>query len=337
METRTISIKEIIGRIKDHPILERVPVDTLVDYSVDFLRLMGIPDTFDEKTAILSIDKFKAKLPDDFLKMIAVRTSNFRSELNIYVYDTTNSILCPDAIYLEADNNSNTTFDINTKENWEVNTYDYVVEANNSAKQTLIKAEELYVDFDYINENMLLVDSNIRWTSKIYDDFIYTDSVNNRPRGYCGPTLYYRYTTDNFHMSPKKTYRDMLTYKLQGDYLISSQMYGKVEISYKSMALDECGFPLLPDDAKFIRALEAYIKYKRFLIEFEVGRLPLQVLEKAEQDYYYAKGACIAGFHLTSMDKFEAAINTWKNFLIRDNEHQRGYATLGDKEYLRVH
>ena len=336
METRTISIKEIIGRIKDHPILEKIPVDTIVDYSVDFLRLMGIPDTFDEKTAILSIDKFKAKLPDDFLKMIAVRTSNFRAMLDVYVYQDVSGILCPDTIYLEAENNSNTTFDVNSENDWSINIYDSIVDVNTTTSQKLVKADELYVDFDYINENMLMVDSNIKWTSKIYDELIYRDSTNDKHRGYCGPTIYYRYTTDSFHMSPKKTYRDMLTYKLQGDYLISSQMYGKVEISYKSMALDECGFPLLPDDAKFIRALEAYVKYKRFLIEFEVGRLPLPVLEKAEQDYYYAKGACIAGFHLTSMDKFEAAINTWKNFLIRDNEHQRGYATLGDKEYLRV-
>ena len=336
METRTISIKEIIGRIKDHPILERVPVDTLVDYSVDFLRLMGIPDTFDEKTAILSIDKFKAKLPDDFLKMIAVRTSNFRSDLNVYVYQDQGDLLCPDTIFLEAELNSNTTFDLDAKSDWTVEISDTAVNIHSASTQKLVKAEEIYLDFDYINDCMLLVDSNIGWTSKIVDELVYDEKDTNRPRGYHGPTIYYRYTTDSFHMSPKKTYRDMLTYKLQGDYLISSQMYGKIEISYKSMALDECGFPLLPDDAKFIRALEAYIKYKRFLIEFEVGRLPLQVLEKAEQDYYYAKGACIAGFHLTSMDKFEAAINTWKNFLIRDNEHQRGYATLGDKEYLRV-
>lgn len=335
METKTISIKEIIGRIKDHPILERVPVDTLVDYSVDFLRLMGIPDTFDEKTAILSIEQFRAKLPDDFLKMIAVRTSNFKAQIDVYAYQITDSIICPEVIMLEPEENAGITFGVTSGSDWELTDYEYFIDDAEDTNKTekLVGIDTLYMN---ANEKELLVESNMEWAATILDEEVIARDVMRRPQGYRGPTVYYRYTTDSFHMSDHKTYRDMFTYKLQGDYLISSQRFGKIEIAYKSIALDECGFPLLPDDAKFIRALEAYIKYKRFLIEFEVGRLPLQVLEKAEQDYYYAKGACIAGFHLTSMDKFEAAINTWKNFLIRDNEHQRGYATLGDKEYLRV-
>lgn len=42
----------------------------MVDYAVDFMRIMGVPDMFEKKTAVIDIKKYKGKLPCDYYDMI---------------------------------------------------------------------------------------------------------------------------------------------------------------------------------------------------------------------------------------------------------------------------
>lgn len=44
-------------------------------YTVDFIRIIGMPPMFIEKTAKLKIENYRAKLPCDFHEMIQVRTN----------------------------------------------------------------------------------------------------------------------------------------------------------------------------------------------------------------------------------------------------------------------
>lgn len=227
METRPISIKQIINRIRRHPMLSSIPMETIIDYTVDFFRIVGLPTAYIDKTQVLHIEHYRASLPSDFIEMNQVRT--------------------------------------------------------------------------------------------------------------LGPNpIYYRYTTDSFHNSPNKADAMPYTYKLQGHMIYVNQPFISLEISYQAMAVDECGLPLIPDNAKFIRALENYIKVQYFTILFEEGKLDIRVLNHAEQEYCWAVGACESEFHSISMDKAESILNMAKSLLIRDMEHQRGYSTAGNKEFIRV-
>jgi hypothetical protein len=51
-----------------------------------------------------------------------------------------------------------------------------------------------------------------------------------------------------------------LTYKIQGNFIYTSFEEGEIEVSYQAIATDEQGFPLIPDNSSFTRALELYIK-----------------------------------------------------------------------------
>lgn len=227
METRGLSLKEIIGRIKRHPMLSDIPMETLIDYTIEFIRIEGLPTSFVDKVKVLHIDKYKASLPEDFIEMTQVRT--------------------------------------------------------------------------------------------------------------LGPNpIYYRYTTDNFHLSKNKVDSVPYTYKLQGHCIFVSHPFGPIEISYQAIPVDECGLPLIPDNEKFIRALKAYIKLQHFEILFEEGKLDPRIYQNAQQEYCWAVGACESDAVSLSPDKIESIGNMAKSLLLRDNEHQRGFATQGSKELIRV-
>lgn len=225
-------MKEIISRVKNHKMLKSVSEETIIENVVDLIRILELPDLFEEKVAVLTVDKYKAALPDDFFDVIQVRTYP--------------------------------------------------------------------------------------------------------PEGSCIRPIYYRNTTDSFHMSDRK-YPTQLTYKIQGKIIYTSNKSGDIEIAYKAIELDDCGMPLVPDDARFIRAAVAYVKMKRFEEYFDIGEISPQVMSKAETDYYAAVAACETGFKMPTIDQAESIINNANSLFIRANQHQRGYADSGDKELLRIH
>ena len=73
---RYISIKEVLDNLLDNPLLQDLTLERVVNYTVDFIRKVGMPKVYIEKTANLEIKEYRALLPCDFHKMIQVRTFN---------------------------------------------------------------------------------------------------------------------------------------------------------------------------------------------------------------------------------------------------------------------
>lgn len=70
---RYISIKEVLDNLLDNPLLQDLTLERVVHYTVDFIRKVGVPKIYIEKTEKLEIKDYRAILPCDFHKMIQVR------------------------------------------------------------------------------------------------------------------------------------------------------------------------------------------------------------------------------------------------------------------------
>lgn len=226
MEHRSINIKQLIDKVRRHPMMADLSMEAIVDYAVDFLQIVGLPTAFMENTAVVEIKNYRGELPSDYMEMVQVRT-------------TTN------------------------------------------------------------------------------------------------PVVYYRYTSDTFHTSGNRVHSAPYTYKVQGNYIFTSEKDTTIEIAYLAIETDECGLPVLPDNAKFIRAIEAYIKYKHFTVLFDCGKITGQILEKADQEYCWAVGACQSEFNRLTLDKAETVINILNNIFSPTDLHSNGYANMGDKVIIR--
>ena len=215
--------------------MQDISFETIVDYTLDFIQIVGCPQFFEEKTAILEVDKYRALLPCDYVSMIQVRINDPK-----------------------------------------------------------------------------------------YDNRHYA----------------YRYSTDSFHFSENKPNVGMkgtdFTYKIQGELIYTSTENTTIEIAYNAIATDVEGFPLLPDNSSFLRALELYIKKQWFTILFDLGKLQPAVLNRALQDYAFYVGDCQSEFNRLSLDKAESLFNSWRTLIVRDNEHRYGFVNNGAKEYLTI-
>ena len=166
-----------------------------------------------------------------------------------------------------------------------------------------------------------------------FEHMIQVRMVNNKPI----PGAVYRYSGHSFHMSPDKMPKDFgeLTYKTQGMVIFTSTKDIPIEIAYNAFAVDDEGYPLLPDNPSFLRGLENYIKLQWFTILFDMGKISQNILYNAQQEYAWAAGDAQSEFSRLDLDKAETLFNSFKTLLPRNNEHWKTFFTNGSKEIWR--
>lgn len=227
-----------MDKLTRHPLLQDISFETVVDYAVDFIRIVGTPPSFIEKTIDIDIKEYRGVLPCDFYQVIQVRDMNHP-------------------------NDSHPAF---------------------------------------------------------------------------------RHTTDSFHMSNHReeeykhdNHRE-LTYKIQGGMIITSVPKGKIEMAYMAMPIDEEGYPLIPDNSSYSRALELYIKLQWFTILFDTGKISAQVLSNTQQQYAWAVGQAQTDLIRPTIDQMESITAAW-NKLLPDitKDHANGFIHEGTEERWKTH
>ena len=222
MTEQHLSIKKILDSCLRHPLMQDLSLETAVDYTIDFMRIVGMPRMFTEKVEIITVKNYKALLPCDYYKTIQIRIPG-------------------------------------------------------------------------------------------------------------GAAL--TYSTDSFHMNGKG---NISTYKIHGNIIYTSIESGDLELSYLAISTDDDGYPLLPDNSSFTRALELYIKKQWFTILFDLGKINPAVLQNVQQEYAWAVGDCQSEFNRMSIDQMEAFSNSWRTMILRDHQHSSGFINNGSKQILKI-
>ena len=76
-------------------------------------------------------------------------------------------------------------------------------------------------------------------------------------------------------------------YSLDHPYLRTDFKTGHICIAYLSQALDERGYPMIPDEVSYIEAIKRYIVYKVKYSEFLQGIVNPQIFNKLEDDWHW--------------------------------------------------
>lgn len=68
-----VNIREILSRLLRHPLLQDVNLEQVIQYTVDFIGIFGLPKMYLDKEVILTIKDYRAQLPEDFISIIQVK------------------------------------------------------------------------------------------------------------------------------------------------------------------------------------------------------------------------------------------------------------------------
>lgn len=166
-------------------------------------------------------------------------------------------------------------------------------------------------------------------------DLISINQVRTLRDGICMRSM-----TDNFNANPinnGRLSRGENTFKTQGRIIYTSFKEGDIQISYKAIPVDEEGFPMIPDNSIFLKALELYIKKEWFTIQFDLGKISPAVLQNTQQSYAFVAGQCNSEFLLPSVNEMQSITNMLTSLLPNHNSFYGGFKNLGDKKLWKIH
>lgn len=72
-EVSYINIREVLNRILRHPLLQDVTLEQVVQYTIDFISIFGMPKLYQDKEEVLHIEDFRAKLPCDLISINQIK------------------------------------------------------------------------------------------------------------------------------------------------------------------------------------------------------------------------------------------------------------------------
>lgn len=234
------SLGFILWRVLKNPLCQDLTYEEAAEYALEYIRLLGAPMAYIDKTEPLQLKMYKAELPCDILNIRGVRYSNC-------TFPTGDAIA-------------------------------------------------------------------MRYASNIYH-------------------------TNNDEFSNFDGYRDGIigeyTYIVQKGIIITSKCDGYVEISYKGIALDEDGYPLVPDDEKVVLGMEYYIMHRYLEPLWMMGKITDKVFEYIQQKRYWYAGAADASLRSINPDQMETIVNGINRLIVNTTAHQNFYKNLGQKEYIK--
>lgn len=158
----------------------------------------------------------------------------------------------------------------------------------------------------------------------------------------CKSGVCLRSMTDNFmpreHYDSNTGYKfsQEMTFKTQGQILFTSFKTGDVLVSYKAILTDKDGYPMLIDNAVFLKALETYIKKEVFTILFDMGKIQQAVLQNTQQQYAWLAGQLQSEFTIPSISEMESIKRSWCTLLQRTTSFNDGFRNNGNQEYIKA-
>jgi hypothetical protein len=127
-----------------------------------------------------------------------------------------------------------------------------------------------------------------------------------------------------------------LTYSVNSKYIVPGFKEGKILVNYEAIATDEDCYPLILNNAALLRCVESYIKWKWFVILYDMDVVSERKMNNAETDYCFNAAQADANLKLPSPDEMQALVNQITQILPNRAQHAERFAFLGSKENIKI-
>lgn len=193
----------------------------------------------------------------------------------------------------------------------------------------------------YISKTTVLIVANHK--VELPCDFYRLESIsyNNKSLRWSGNTLPGNYMCDTCRLPDCK---DCETFYIQDNMLYTSIEHTTDEpsitstntlcITYTAIPTDEEGFPLVPDDVYYMKALTTYITYMLDWQQWRKGKIPDKVFQYSEKEWLFYVNSARGSANMPDLAKLENLKSTWQRLLPLNNEYNLLFRNLGKQERL---
>ncbi len=120
--------------------------------------------------------------------------------------------------------------------------------------------------------------------------------------------------------------RFMPSYKVVNGYVFLNVKSGKIDIKYESFPVDDNGCLMIPDEDRYMLAVESYIKFKMDHKLWRRGVISKVARDMSEQDWLWYVSSAFNKIVVPGYDQAEALKNQIQKMRIDKNAHDYGFA-----------
>lgn len=128
------------------------------------------------------------------------------------------------------------------------------------------------------------------------------------------------------------------TYKTNNNFIFTDYNEGSLEIAYRGMPVDDEGYPTIPDDDKYIRAVASYIAERTAFKLMLQGRFDKSIyLQFIERDRDWAFGSAKMKMDIPDIDGMQAWTNSSLRLIPTLNSHATGFKHDSQQQRRNTH
>lgn len=157
-------------------------------------------------------------------------------------------------------------------------------------------------------------------------------------RDYCNKESV-RASTYNFELSDNM--RDTpigsnLHYIINDGFIFTDFKEGELEIAYEAFPVDNEGYPMIPDDERYLKAVESYIIERiarRLWLQDKINDFKYKALE---QDWLFYVNSAKNKAQMPSIDEMESLKNQLVRLISHPDRYRNQFAELGNGEQIKT-
>lgn len=125
------------------------------------------------------------------------------------------------------------------------------------------------------------------------------------------------------------------TYTIKKGIIYSSIKEGKLEIAYKGIAVDEDGYPLIPNNVKVKLFMEYYILSRYLEPIYLMGKITDKAYDFILTKRYFYTASAFTGLQMPSIDGMQSMMGAINRLIINTTAHSDFFKKAGDQERFR--
>lgn len=118
------------------------------------------------------------------------------------------------------------------------------------------------------------------------------------------------------------------TYKIDNKFIFTDFEEGELQVSYNAIKTDDEGFPLVPDEARYVDAVASYIIYKMDYRAYRRGSLQRNIYEESKRRWFHNVKSAFTKMVTPDVNKAELMRRQMTNMISNQAAHNSGFRTL---------
>lgn len=148
-------------------------------------------------------------------------------------------------------------------------------------------------------------------------------------------------TTTSYNFAMSENLKEIggmstLQYTINDNYIFTNFKDGQLEVAYWAFPTDSEGYPAIPDDERYLKAIESYIIERiarKLWLQDKISDAKYKALE---QDWLFYVRSAKSRAQMPSIDDMERLKNQVLRLITHTDRHRTQFVQLGDEEQIRI-